>query len=56
MAKKTIRVDESAFEVAKERKQDQGQTWDEYLTDSKRTGPDADDVAMLTTPKTKLKP
>ena len=45
MDKKTIRVNESAFETAKERKEAQGQTWDEYLTDTNRTGPDANDVA-----------
>lgn len=45
MGKRTIRVNESAFETAKERKEENGQTWDEYLTDTNRTGPDADDVA-----------
>ena len=45
MGKKTIRVDESAFEEAKQRKQENGQTWDEYLVDENRTSPDADDVA-----------
>lgn len=44
MAKKTIRIDESDFEEAKERKEANGQTWGEYLTDENRTGPDTDDV------------
>jgi hypothetical protein len=54
MPKKTIRVNESAFEEAKAQKEKQGQTWDEYLTDSNRTGPDADDVATELTAKLNL--
>jgi len=46
MGKKTIRVDETAFEEARAQKEEQGQTWDEYLTDNNRTGPDAEYVAM----------
>jgi len=44
MSKKTIRVDEADFDVAKERKESNGQTWGEYLTDENRTGPDTDSV------------
>jgi len=43
--KKTIRVDEGVFEAAKAQKESNGQTWDEYLVDENRSGPDADDVA-----------
>jgi len=54
MGKKTIRVDEDAFDEAKQEKEKQGQTWDEYLTDSNRTGPDADDVATELTSRLNL--
>jgi len=54
MAKKTIRVNENAFDRAKERKEEQGQTWDEYLIDENRTGPDADDVAHQITAQLNL--
>jgi hypothetical protein len=46
---KTLRVPKDAYEEAKERKKEQDQTWGEYLTDSNRTGPDADDVATQIT-------
>ena len=51
MVKKTIRVDEAAFEQAKAEKEANGQTWDEYLTDSNRSGPDTDDVVTELTAK-----
>lgn len=47
--KKTIRVDEAAFETARGRKEQAGQTWAEYLTDENRGQPDADEVAEALT-------
>jgi len=54
MGKKTIRVSETVFETAKARKETNGQTWDEYLKDENRTGPDADDVATEITARLNL--
>jgi len=42
---KTIRVPKDAFQTAKQRKDDAGQTWAEYVTDDERGSPDAEDVA-----------
>ena len=42
---KTLRVPPEAYETAKQRKESQNQTWGEYLMDTNRSAPDADDVA-----------
>jgi len=41
----TIRVPEDVHQEAKERKNDAGQTWSEYLTDSNRGSADPESVA-----------
>lgn len=48
---KTIRVSPEAFDAARERKEQAGQTWAEYLTDENRGRADPDDVATQLTAK-----